>query len=64
MRVTFEKDWSWRVPERNGLVSIRYRAGKTYSVRRICGEEAIARGVARAAVRPRSEQVSDGEANA
>lgn len=44
MRIRFTEDFDWSPPERKGLVTIAYRAGTTKSVRRACGEAAIAAG--------------------
>lgn len=45
MWVKFNRDFSWTVPPTR-RVDVFFRAGGTYPVRRICGEEAIAAGAA------------------
>lgn len=42
MWVRFTADFSWRQP----AFTIDYKAGMTENVRRVCGDEAIASGVA------------------
>jgi hypothetical protein len=46
MRVKFLERFVWSPPEHKGRTSIVYEADRTYTVRRPCGEEAIAAGKA------------------
>lgn len=46
MRVTFLRDFDWQPPERNGRVTIAYKAGMCLRVRKICAADAIAAGAA------------------
>lgn len=46
MRVTFLRDFDWQPPERNGRVTIAYKAGMCLLVRKICAADAIAAGAA------------------
>lgn len=46
MRVRFLTRFDWSPPERHGRMTISYPAGKEMTVRRICGEAAIAEGKA------------------
>lgn len=49
MKITFSRDFSWTWPEYKGRVSTQYKAGQTYTVKRDCGDEAIAKGAAKEA---------------
>ncbi len=42
MRIKFRRDFPYHIPEHKGRSTIQYKAGRTYSVRRDCGEAAIA----------------------
>jgi hypothetical protein len=46
MRVRFKELFLWHVPDRKGRVTVAYEAGREYTVKRACGEEAIAAGKA------------------
>lgn len=41
--VKFHRDFNWRPPETGNRVSIAYKAGSTYSVRKPCADEAVAK---------------------
>lgn len=46
VRVRFTKNFDFRPPERKGRFTIAYKAGWTGTVRRCCGDAAIAKGKA------------------
>lgn len=65
-KVTFSHDFNWIWPEFNGRVSTWYKAGSTYTVKRNCADEAIAKGVAKEGAgasrkASTSKAVADGE---
>ena len=45
-KVRFSQDFNWIWPAHHGLVSTMFKAGRTYTVKRDCADEAVARGVA------------------
>jgi len=46
MHVRFLRDFDWHPPEKHRQVTIVFKAGKTYFVRRACARDAIAAGAA------------------
>ncbi|SES05569.1 hypothetical protein [Rhizobium sp. NFR03] len=56
MHVRFVEDFSWAQPG----FTIDYKAGTSKNVRRICGEEAVAKGTAVAEDTERKEEPEDG----
>jgi hypothetical protein len=46
MRILFTADFDWSPPEKQGRVTLAYKAGWTGSVRRWCGDAAVAAGKA------------------
>lgn len=44
--VRFIRDFDWYPPEKKGRIHIAYKSGMVTLVRRKCGEDAIAAGVA------------------
>jgi hypothetical protein len=46
MRVTFLRDFDWKPPEKNGRVTIAFKAGMCLLVRKRCAADAIAAGAA------------------
>ena len=58
MHVRFVEDFDWQQPG----FTIAYKAGTSKNVRRICGEEAVAKGVAVADDTKAEEPEDDSEA--
>jgi hypothetical protein len=45
--IKFVKDFRWDPPERNGRVTVSFKAGAKVLVRRKCADDAIASGAAK-----------------
>lgn len=60
-RVTFLRQYDWRPPEAAHIV-MSFKAGKTYTVRRVCAEEALSKGAATSSPRARRRRPTMREA--
>ena len=59
--VRFSRAFDWNPPERHGMTTLAYEAGKIYSVRTECARAAVAAGAATRTTRPKEPRDGEGD---